>query len=595
MDQNWFEFRDIRKKRFNDAVWIPLRESRTEREGEYGYFGYKEDLNLVAPVAIPIAKLPEAEKLGWPDIGFGHSHGVYAFENSYATAESYQRRDEEDFGIHLVIDQDFGGLEPHQWHLNQDLVVALKLLREDDVWVRPCENYIEVARLRRKLDGSTSAIEIRSEYLRDYLAARHMALKISTFRQRDEILADVNHIKWADKKFEQKDGGAEYSGHIIEINEGRGDEFGSTIAVFHVGRNDVDPTADVPIFEPPNDSNVDSKSWTAKREGNKLFHVLGKVWRDELIQPGDKSPRVRGDKIPASCSFIVDAAGNRATSDKLDGEDNARWLWFDPKVIPALESRRGGLLEWYTRYTGGISASGADRVHFGINAKGLINTFASDVARLPEWQQRIWMGYNVSPDGGVSEELLSAQMAAEPARSLAPEDFLERALDNLNDVFTKRWGAQLLRPHKDTVDIIRRTNRFRSTDLPSLLALAKDVARLTADSIDVDPLHKIVPLEKGEKRGSLKSLEKVLATLIPAAEARTIIGPLVGIYNLRVGDAHLAPKEIEKEFALAHVDRTALPVEQGLQLLVSTIDTLVRMAAVIERTPAHRRSPQEGG
>lgn len=283
MDQSWFEFRDIRKRRFNDAVWIPLRESRTEREGEYGYLGYKEDLNLAASVAIPIANLPEAEKLGWTDIGFGHSHGVYAFEKSYATAESYQRRDEEDFGLHLVIDQEFGGLEPHQWHLNQDLVVALKLLREGDVWVRPCENYIEVARLRSKPDGSTSAIEIRSEYLRDYLAARRMALKISTFRQRDEILADVSHIKWTDKKFEEKDGGGEYSGHIIEINEGRGDEFGSSVAVFHASRNDVDPSADVPTFEPPNDHNVDLKSWMVKREGNKLFRVLGKVWRDELI------------------------------------------------------------------------------------------------------------------------------------------------------------------------------------------------------------------------------------------------------------------------------------------------------------------------
>jgi hypothetical protein len=267
----------------------------------------------------------------------------------------------------------------------------------------------------------------------------------------------------------------------------------------------------------------------------------------------------------------------------LSDENNTRWLWFDPNVIPALESRRGGSLKWYTRYTGGIAASGADLVHFGINAKGLINAFAPDVACLPEWQQRIWMGYNVSPDGGVSEELLSAQMAAKPAKTLAPEAHLATALDDLNDVFARRWSAQLLRPHQDTRDIIRRTHRFRSTDLPSLLALAKDIARLTADSIDVDPLHKIVPLEKGEKRGSLKSLEKVLATLIPADEAREVMGPLVGIYNLRLGDAHLAPKEIEEEFALARVDRTALPVQQGLQLLISTMNSLVRIIGIIRQ------------
>ena len=588
MDQKWFEFRDIRKKRFNDAVWIPLRASRSHSEGKYGFSGYREELNFSASVAIPLDRLPQAERLGWSDIGFMRSHGVYAFKESYATAESFQLRDEEDFGIHLVIDQEFGGLEPHQWHLNQDLIVALQLLREGDVWLRPCENYIEVARLVRQPDGSTAAIEIRSEFLRDYLAARRMFLKISTFRQRDEILTNVNHIGWADGKFVEKDGTAEYTGHILEINEGRGDQFGSTVAVFHVGRNDVDPSADVPTFDPPNDANVNSRSWTAKREGNKLFRILGKVWRDEIIQAADKSPRVRGDKIPARCSFIIDAAGNRATSDELNDETNSRWLWFDPKVITALEGRRGGSLKWYTRHTGGIAASEADFIHFGINTNGLINVYAYDLSRLPEWQQQIWMGYNLSPDGGVSDELLSSQMAAKPANTLAPESFLERALDLLNSVFSTKWGQPLLRPHADTKDIIRRTNRFRSTDLPSLLALAKDIARLTADSIDVAPLHHIVPLEKGEKRGSLKSLERVLSTLIPADDARKLVAPLVGIYNLRLGDAHLAASELDEDFELAQVDRNAIPLEQGLQLLTSTLDTLTAITNVIERGPPVR-------
>ena len=252
-------------------------------------------------------------------------------------------------------------------------------------------------------------------------------------------------------------------------------------------------------------------------------------------------------------------------------------------MILALEGRRGGSLRWYTRYTGGISASGAYFIHFGINTKGLINVYAYDIARLPEWQQQIWMGYNLSPDGGVSDELLSSQMAAKPADTMAPEDYLERALDLLNSVFAARWGQPLLRPHADTKDIIRRTNRFRSTDLPPLLALAKDIARLTVDSIDVAPLNRIVPLEKGEKRGSLKSLERVLATLIPADDARKMVGPLVGIYSLRLGDAHLAASELDEDFALAHVDRNVIPLEQGLQLLNSTLHTLTAMSNIIER------------
>jgi len=32
-----------------------------------------------------------------------------------------------------------------------------------------------------------------------------------------------------------------------------------------------------------------------------------------------------------------------------------------------------------------------------------------DIAYLPEWQQRIWSAFNVSPEGGVSDELLASQ------------------------------------------------------------------------------------------------------------------------------------------------------------------------------------------
>jgi len=63
-------------------------------------------------------------------------------------------------------------------------------------------------------------------------------------------------------------------------------------------------------------------------------------------------------------------------------------------------------------------------VHFGINSLGLLNVYAKDIGLLPEWQQRIWAGYNVGPDGKVSKELLASQIDAEPADTQAPEAFL---------------------------------------------------------------------------------------------------------------------------------------------------------------------------
>jgi hypothetical protein len=40
----------------------------------------------------------------------------------------------------------------------------------------------------------------------------------------------------------------------------------------------------------------------------------------------------------------------------------------------------------------------------------LVTVYAYDIAKLPLWQQRVWSGFNVTPEGAVSSELLAAQM-----------------------------------------------------------------------------------------------------------------------------------------------------------------------------------------
>jgi hypothetical protein len=56
-----------------------------------------------------------------------------------------------------------------------------------------------------------------------------------------------------------------------------------------------------------------------------------------------------------------------------------------------------------------------------MNKLGIVNAFAKDIALLPEWQQKIWSGDNISSEGGVSEELLDSQMRAMLANTQAPE------------------------------------------------------------------------------------------------------------------------------------------------------------------------------
>jgi len=560
-------------------VWIPLRAVNTiEEVGNYGKVGYKREFYGAGSLAVPIENKGKAKELGWMHVGIGNEHRPYVESGRYVPSDVYEHHSGEMIGIPLVLQQRTNCEEVRVWHLHQDFVIALRLLGENDTWVCPDEGYIEVARLLRYPDGRPYLLEVRAEHLRDYLCARNMSLYVTSYRSREAVVEDASHISWQDNPATEISDMDRWEGRVVAIHEG-GRGYGAETAVFHVARTDVDPGEDVPTFDFPSDDSVSSKSWVVKDKGRKLFYVQGELWRNEWIDPGELSPRIREDEIPSTVFFITDAAGKRESKHTL--VRGSRWLWFRPAAIMALSHRRGGSLRWYTKDTGSVKCSPDYRVHFGINKLGLVNVYAKDIGLLPEWQQRIWAGFNISPEGGVSEELLASQMRAMPARTQAPEGFLSDAYSTLNKVVTEKTGKPLFREHAQRADLLRLAHRFRAADQAGLLSLAKDLARLTADSIDTKLLQNIVSPPKDEKWGSLKSLEKVLALVISPEQARKTLSPLVGIYELRHADAHLPSSDVSVALALVGIRSESSTIEQGYQLLYSLVSALYRIAEVI--------------
>jgi hypothetical protein len=248
----------------------------------------------------------------------------------------------------------------------------------------------------------------------------------------------------------------------------------------------------------------------------------------------------------------------------------------------AVAHRRGGALTWYTRDTAGVRCSPDYDVHFGINGIGLVTVYAKDIALLPDWQQAIWAGYNVGPEGGVSEELLASQVRAKPAETLAPEDFLPKVLAELDKEARSTLGFPLFRHHEQVEDLLSRTHRFRALNREGLYALAKDLARIIVERLDAAAMQRLAPPPPDTKWGSLKSLEGLLATRIPEGRARVLVGPLVGIYELRLGDAHLPRSDLKEALRLTEVDTSAPFVHQGRQLFYSCISALVGVLEVLK-------------
>ena len=92
---------------------------------------------------------------------------------------------------------------------------------------------------------------------------------------------------------------------------------------------------------------------------------------------------------------------------------------------------------------------------------------------------------------------------------------------------------------------------------------------------------KVVKPPKGIKWGSLKSLENVLSKWIEPEQARSILSPLVGIYELRHADAHLPSSELKESLGLVGVDDSMPFVFQGYMLLHACVSSLYDIAKVI--------------
>ena len=565
MNQDWILHKKETRRTFSSATWVPLRASCNDEQGEVQDIGYVREYFGCGSVAFPPEHREVAEQLGWNSIGISHSAQPYAYEDGYySSIEQYQYNDKEPIGVHLVFEHPQPVVGGRLWILNPDLVVALRLIKDGTNWVRPEENFVVVAREVLDEKGDHRLIEIKREFLLDYLAARNLSLRLSYYRQREENIAALEGSAYANltNQQEQRDGGR-FNLLIRSLD----DVFGGSWASFRVWRTDVDEDEDAPVMGPESDDNTDYESSQGHRSGYEGVMIEGEFWRDEWIEHQGQSIRVRGDADTNLPQFIVETDGTRMASADLDDEDIGRWLWFRSSVVNDLLGLRGFSLKWYNAETGGIRSTSGCVTHFGINSSDLITVYAYDVARLAAWEQHIWAAHNVVPDGKVSNELLAAQVKAQPAPTHAVEDLLFKVMEMLQRGFRQKFNVSLYTHDIDYAAAMQHISRFASKDQTSLLRLAKELVRVFSDRLDVRELRKLSTHADKEKLSSNKLLQDVLAQRVGADKARLVFGAIVGAYDMRVGDAHPTSSKIGDALRLAGIDKSKSYLRQGEQLI----------------------------
>ena len=572
MNEAWILQTSEIRRAFSRAAWVPLRALLNDEQSNVKEVGYIGDFFACGSIAVLRKHRELAERLGWSDIGVGHTVAPYAFSDGYySPIDEYQYHDKESIGINLVFEHPQPVLGGLKWILNPDLVVALRLIKEGRNWVRPEEDFVVVARETVGVDGSHRSIEIKREFLMDYLAARDVSLRLSYYRQRVENVADFNTSPYArlNQVQDQREGGR-YVLRIKELSE----VFGGSWVSVRVSRNDIDEKEDGPVMGPETNENTVSKSASGKNSGFAGVRVEGEFWRDEWIEHQGKSTRVRGDENQDLPNFIVDTDGSRKFSAELKSEDIGRWLWFRPSVVNELLSHRGFTLEWYTAATGAIKSTSGYATHFGINASDLITVYAYDIAKLPAWEQFVWAASSVAPEGGVSAELLAAQVKAQPADTHAVEDMLFTYMRMLEADFFKAYGVSLFSHEIDDAVSKRKVCRFLSMDEASLLRLAKELVRVFSDRLDVRALRKVSNHPDKEGLRSNKLLQSILSQTVGEGRAREVFAAIVGAYDMRLGDAHPTSSNIADALELAGIDVATSYLRQGEQLIGNFVHSI---------------------
>lgn len=587
---DWFEMKDIRTKKYDEAVWIPLLSEETEKKGELCKVGSEQVEFYSQSILVPNDAFNVVEKIKWSDlsdcnIAVADVNEIGKYKacdviNRYISQENMDEKNSEVIPINAIIPvltQQFGSGETDIWHLHQDIVLALKLLRCDDSWVRPDENYVEVAHLIRK-DGNPVKLEIKNEFLKDYLCARQMGLYVATVDIREKYFGKDPCLGWKEGLTQKELNNGEWWGTYNKTTDS-GYSVGETALIVNATRTDDAFNEDVPTIDYTDHIKVETKDVNLASE-NEVFMYLAELYKYELILPGSESVRIRGDEPSNLPFFKINASGKSVASNQL--KDGKRWLWFNPDVVNRICSMNKPSLIWESRDVG-IVGCGRFKTPFGVNKKGLVSVYAKDIAVLPVWMQEIWAGYNIPPEGGVSKELLIMQAMGLPVRSQAPEKFLPKEYKRLNESFEKKYGIPLFNITPEVDVLLTKANRFQSFTQAGFFELAKDLAKLTCDSINKKALLKLLIGVEDKNLGSLKVLENILIQKESIAEdqAKSIMAPFFGINDLRQTDAHIKGPDTETAMQAVGIKKDLIPLFRGTDMLYQFVNTIVTINGII--------------
>lgn len=537
--QSWFEMRDVIGGLYGKSAWTPLWVYEVAKSGNESLGCYHEEIFRVRTLFAPLENKEKLVHASWLDmdpdetyacVDCGHycKPGEYYFDSSKGIVA----------GEYSVFNFYVHGVAANEPVLNQDLVMALHLVRNADEWIRPEEANAVIIRQVRTED-EVVRIEILTEVLKDYLCARNMGLYIEEFRHRQEHTSEDVPYPWTNK------------GTVVERYA--------------------------------DDGQYTWKGWLFNQDG--YNRVEGQLWKQHWVGPACFSSRIWGDN-EESIEYIVAPDGARHAISSLDDDRyGAIYLFFDAHIINRLRERRISV-EWISRDVLDVTFPGHSAFHCGLSKNGHMFVIAADIARLELWAQRIWVRENINPEEPVEyqgHELFQNQMCCKFLSGIAPETTYPQLLAELESSVRKHTGVRLWNDIDTGMAAVYAVDRMVAADENGLVCLAKHILESCVERLDAKALRSYIGnrLNTTDKRES-QLFEMALSLMKPSVDAHALTQFMRSINFMRQADSHLMSRksradrvsEIAYPADSSYYEKGAILIEfvnQGLRTLISNL------------------------
>ena len=414
----------------------------------------------------------------------------------------------------FVIRRDFHGLYDSTYDITQNFILYHNLYLDHEK-----KSYVDVLKDEEVVKyASATHVQIREDYLRDYLAAHKMLLVRYHYHKRS---ADVSvRDQFGQERIERPETSDRHNYQITIVQH-------------------------------------DANSASSQLLGRDIILPYSKPLHEDYVSLCDD--RQKYEKF--TCKINEDGSPMEISCDQESKGHSGHFLtptFFKKEVLQKYHNKP----RFYTIKDNTISHLDLWGIDFDENDDGLIHVWLGDLGRIPHDEQLHWKSYNVTPRSGVNENFLRRQMFAEFTERDCPCDKLLELKNKTNANFESHFQFKLFRESSSVSDVEKNFHTLTDNEEKEFNEQILNMAKIFVDAIDKLGLEKKVAWkpDSGDKNKSLHFLEHFLTENLKISnqDAKTIVNSFRMVQKLRSESAaHLPGSDYNKtlkKFNLHNLD-----------------------------------------